>query len=158
MSKIQYIENPATLKSTNTYFAEIPTGITTKSDLLDIYAKELKLPGYFGYNWDALDEVLSDFHWIKEKHIVVYHNDLPQLGQSDIQIYLSILDGNSFKLDDLVKSAMPDKVFSLESVQFVFPVKYQEVVEYLTPTKEEWLQFQLTGKLPPKSMNDIKIK
>ncbi|NEB05199.1 barstar family protein [Streptomyces sp. SID13726] len=35
-------------------------GVTDKADLMDRCARDLPLPDYFGRNWDALADVLSD--------------------------------------------------------------------------------------------------
>ncbi len=36
------------------------SGVQSRSDLMDRLARDLKLPEYFGRNWDALYDVLSD--------------------------------------------------------------------------------------------------
>ncbi|MFF4061134.1 barstar family protein [Streptomyces sp. NPDC001668] len=35
-------------------------GVTDKAALMDRSARDLRLPGWFGRNWDALADVLSD--------------------------------------------------------------------------------------------------
>ena len=39
---------------------------------------------------------MSDFHWIEgAKHIVIYHTDLPQIGENDVKTLLEILNRNT---------------------------------------------------------------
>ncbi|MFG3255443.1 barstar family protein [Streptomyces sp. NPDC048172] len=38
-------------------------GVTTKADFMDRCAGGLELPDYFGRNWDALADVLTDLSW-----------------------------------------------------------------------------------------------
>lgn len=72
--------------------AQIPPNIADRQELLSILAKELNFPDYFGRNWDALDEVLRDFSWVKCKRIVIVHHNIPfQLGEGDLRTYLDIL-------------------------------------------------------------------
>ena len=36
-------------------------GVHSKHTLLEVIARELRIPDYFGHNWDALEECLRDF-------------------------------------------------------------------------------------------------
>jgi len=57
-------------------------GVTDKAGLMDRCARDLRLPEYFGRNWDALADVLSDPGlWpgaaAGKKPVVVVHNWRP---------------------------------------------------------------------------------
>ncbi len=72
--------------------ARIPIGIRTKDELLSSLRVALRLPDYFGRNWDALWDCICDLSWIPDSQVVVLHRDLPldsEIGQ--LQTYLSIL-------------------------------------------------------------------
>lgn len=73
--------------------AVIPPGINGKSRLLQVLHKQLKLPDYFGANWDALDECLRDWSWLEGlQGVRIIHSDLPfQPGRRSRRIYLQIL-------------------------------------------------------------------
>lgn len=73
--------------------AFIPTGITRKSQLFQVLRAQLKLPEYFGDNWDALDECLRDWSWLDGyRRIRLVHADIPfQPGRRSRRIYLQIL-------------------------------------------------------------------
>ena len=73
------------------FVARIPTGVSSKRELMRVLARELQLPEYFGHNWDALDECLRDFSWISSLRVVIVHNDLPNLPSQDRHEYLDIL-------------------------------------------------------------------
>jgi RNAse (barnase) inhibitor barstar len=79
------------VKNENAHLATIPVGLTTRIELFDALYKILNFPDYFGFNWDALDECLTDLHWLPEGRITLVHEDLPILARSDLKIYLEIL-------------------------------------------------------------------
>ena len=54
-------------------------------------AEALQFPDYFGHNWNALYDCLRDFHWTNQKDVVLIHSDLPNLGDNELRIYLTIL-------------------------------------------------------------------
>lgn len=69
----------------------LPKGICDVTALFEALFNILLLPGYFGFNWDALSDCLRDFHWLKEKTIVLVHEDIPQLTDHDLWEYLDVL-------------------------------------------------------------------
>jgi RNAse (barnase) inhibitor barstar len=52
-------------------------------DCYDALQQQLSLPAYFGRNLDALEEVLDDLEWIKEKRIKIIISDLARLLQNE---------------------------------------------------------------------------
>jgi len=53
-------------------------GVTDKAGLMDRCARDLGLPDYFGRNWDALADVLSDPGlWPESATVVVVRNWAP---------------------------------------------------------------------------------
>ena len=46
--------------------------VTTKKQFMAVCAKQLKLPSYFGGNWDALADCLRDFNWLKAGGYVLH--------------------------------------------------------------------------------------
>jgi RNAse (barnase) inhibitor barstar len=72
--------------------ATIPRQIESSEELLKVLYEKLDLPGYFGFNWNALYDCLRDLHWIKEQDVVLIHEDLPALGTQDLSIYLEVLE------------------------------------------------------------------
>ena len=77
--------------SSEEYVANVPPGLSDARSLLVALKEVLRLPDYFGFNWNALDEVLGDFHWMSERTIVIRHSDLPRLPDSELRIYLDSL-------------------------------------------------------------------
>jgi len=74
------------------FVLSLPEGIESKSDLLSHYAGAGHFPAYFGNNWDALNDCLRDFSWIRQKRIVIIHNDLPLSNNAkELLTYLEIL-------------------------------------------------------------------
>ena len=46
--------------------------VTNKKQFLAVCAKQLKLPSYFGGNWDALADCVRDFNWLTGKGYVLH--------------------------------------------------------------------------------------
>ena len=72
----------------------VPAGVTEKNALFSFYAVAFIFPGYFGYNWDALEECLRDLGnwWPEGQTFSLLHQDIPLLSSPhDAGVYLSIL-------------------------------------------------------------------
>ena len=49
--------------------------VQNELDLFSVISSTLKFPEYFGKNWDALDECLTDLDWLDEKgYLLVLHD------------------------------------------------------------------------------------
>jgi len=47
--------------------------VTGKAECLDAFARAMNFPDYFGHNWDAFEDCLTDLAWCPaEEYIVVY--------------------------------------------------------------------------------------
>ena len=104
----------------------MPAGIVSKQQLLEVLARGLRFPDYFGYNWDALWDCLRDFHWMTERRVVIVHEELPTLLEHDLVIYLELLN-------DAVADWQPDEDHELV---VVFPESVRAVIESLTSDRD----------------------
>ena len=83
---------PGTLPGDTAFVADLPASIRSKQKLLRTLAAQLRLPDYFGYNWDALEECLRDLSWLPDGDVQIRHRDLPlSPGSQDWRTYLQIL-------------------------------------------------------------------
>jgi len=89
MKNLKFINNSQSYNPDDAFIVHF-SGINSKDELLKQYNEKLLFP-YFGFNWDALFDMLRDFHWIKEEKVVLVHDDLPKLTESDLKIYLEVL-------------------------------------------------------------------
>jgi RNAse (barnase) inhibitor barstar len=71
--------------------ARVAGDIHTSQQLFDLLYRVLSLPGYFGFNWNALFDCLRDFHWVNERVVLIVHDDVPVLAPSEMKIYLEVL-------------------------------------------------------------------
>jgi RNAse (barnase) inhibitor barstar len=107
------------------FVAEMPTGIKTKEALLDELYQRLRLPDYFGDNWDALEECIRDLSWLPPGPVVLRHHDLPLAGDVASQkTYLSILR-------DAVEKKWTVPGQRLRDLVVVFPSETQEQIGWL---------------------------
>lgn len=66
--------------------------VNTKEKLLRKYYDSLQFPGYFGFNWDALSDLLRDLSWLDAKRVVIKHTgDCEGFSELDLKVYIKIL-------------------------------------------------------------------
>lgn len=81
-----YIKN----NDKNTFVANL-SNADSETELLENLYTSLKFPNYFGLNWDALSDCITDLSWINERQIILIHSVNPGLNPAKFQIYISIL-------------------------------------------------------------------
>jgi RNAse (barnase) inhibitor barstar len=96
LKKINYYEKleeelNKIISNEDNFIVIISEDIKTKKQLLDELKNKINFPSYFGDNWDALNDVLSDLNWIDKKDIYLFHKNLSHLGKDDLRTYLEIL-------------------------------------------------------------------
>ncbi|MBS0637385.1 MAG: barstar family protein [Verrucomicrobia bacterium] len=79
----------------------IPEGISSTSELFKIYSRELNFPSYFGNNWNAFDDCLTDLGTDCSKDVVIIHKDIPFNGSDEERLlYIeSLFDAVKFWMD-----------------------------------------------------------
>jgi RNAse (barnase) inhibitor barstar len=102
--------------------------LANRSSLFQALAEQLKLPIYFGRNWDALSDCLRDLSWIKPRRVVILHTDLPPFDEATLRSYLEVL-----------APCIKDwKVGEAHELIVVFPPQYRDrIKELLTKNKKK---------------------
>ena len=85
----------------NAYVGVINKHINSSEELMRELFNTLSFPGYFGFNWNALYDCMTDFNWIDKNKIILIHKITPELPIKDFVIYIEILicSSLSFKND-----------------------------------------------------------
>lgn len=96
----------------------IDESIRGKQRLLTELAHGLSFPDYFGENWDALIDCLSDFSWSQAPEAIIDHAGIPHLPPRDLRLYL----------ESLIDAADRRAPNSLPRLRIVFRVKDRETV------------------------------
>lgn len=87
----KFYEKYPSLDISQVFCARIDPETRLSSELLKSFYYLLWFPGYFGFNWDALNDCLCDFSWIDSKKIAIIHERIPELPDEEKVIYLDIL-------------------------------------------------------------------
>ncbi len=114
-----YVENSRVLTGGDALVVRIDSGIRSPKQIFDLFYHSLSLPGYFGFNWNALFDCLCDLHWIDKRTVAIVHDELPQLSGLEMTTYLSLLS----------ESAVDWHPWEDHSVQVVFNDKDRASVE-----------------------------
>ena len=64
----------------------------TPATLLAEFARALEFPDYFGHNWDALEECLTDLEWLPAKGYIVLITDAAHVLSNDDTEYETFLE------------------------------------------------------------------
>ena len=67
-------------------------GVSDKAALLAAFAQSMAFPSYFGYNWDALSDVLCDLGWAPtQRGYVLLLDDLAPLAAGAPEVFATLL-------------------------------------------------------------------
>lgn len=103
------------------FYARLCPEIYKSEHLLQALYQLLWLPGYFGFNWNALHDCLTDLSWIKERRVVIEHAGLPHIPEVELKIYLEILrdavvdwkDGDDHRFEVVFSAQDRDRIILL---------------------------------------------
>lgn len=116
-TKFEYADSLQSESDQEEFVLVVPPGIRSKGDLLAAIAGGGQFPGYFGYNWDALQDCLRDLSWIDTKRVAILHSDIPLREDScQCRTYLEVLQT---ALADWVQVIQPDTIEPLPDWPFV---------------------------------------
>ena len=77
--------------SADSLVVQIPGEISSAETLLEVLYERARLPGYLGFNWNALSDCLRDLHWVECREVVLLHAGLPKLPLDQLRSYLDVL-------------------------------------------------------------------
>ena len=81
----------------------------TKDTLLNEWASVLEFPGYFGQNWDALIDCITDMSWLPASSYIVAITDLEAVlpEESEFRVFVEVLQASA---QDGVRAGWPADV------------------------------------------------
>jgi len=124
MSVFKYEDKSVCYGKGAVFLARIDPNISDTDELLRSLYYLLWFPGYFGFNWNALYDCLRDLDWISENKVMIVHESLPGIPDSDLRIYLEVLK-------DCILDWVNDEKHQLE---VYFNEKDQGEIERLLPS------------------------
>lgn len=141
IEKFEYLEGNWRNFTQSHYCIRVPSGINSEKVLFDLFAEKGGFP-YFGYNWDALDECLSDFQWLDHKYdeVVIFHEDLPFNKDRKLQLlYIDTLAYASSNFRRLskkseIESSIP--LYKSRRLVIAFPKRFEKIIRNLHLTSK----------------------
>lgn len=70
---------------------QVNPSLSSTEALYDAYKSAFEFPDYFGRNWNAFIDLMSDLSWIESDEVAVVHDGLPALEESELRTYLECL-------------------------------------------------------------------
>ena len=70
-------------------------GVRAKSELLARMSSALRFPGWFGGNWDALEDCLTDLSWLRADGHVLLIEDASGLTADDFGVFRDVLSSSA---------------------------------------------------------------
>lgn len=118
---VPFAFGPLAFDTSEVFYARLRPDIYKNEQLLQALYQVLWFPGYFGFNWNALHDCLTDLFWIREKRVVLEHVGLPNIPEAELKIYLEILrdavvdwkDGDNHRLEIVFSTQDRDRVVEL---------------------------------------------
>ena len=88
----EFVDDITGFRAPSALIVRLSGRLRRKRDLLRALACGLKLPRYFGQNWDALEECLCDLSWLGEHfEVALIHKHMPLKNEVQRHVYLDIL-------------------------------------------------------------------
>lgn len=66
--------------------------VSNKAEFLHACAKAMDFPDYFGANWDAFEDLLTDLEWIAADRYLVLYSDPEAFAQQDAAEWSTAVD------------------------------------------------------------------
>lgn len=63
-TKFCFVADPVLFRPEGSHVGHLPAGVSSKEQLMPVREEALRLPDYFGRNWDALFDCLRDLSWL----------------------------------------------------------------------------------------------
>jgi RNAse (barnase) inhibitor barstar len=125
MQRINFLDKPETYNPPEAFVAHL-SEIKSKEELIEKLCLALHFPDYFGFNWDALSDCLTDLSWLIQKEVVLVHDDFPCLEEGSFNTYIQIL------IDAIVSWENDSK----HSLQVVFPRSFENDIRMRINSRE----------------------
>lgn len=87
------------------------SAIASKADLLHRCAEVMQFPDYFGGNWDALEDCLTDLEWLPARGYVLVYDQPEVLAMAAPEAWSTWIDILEFAVDAWEQTSSPMYVF-----------------------------------------------